>query len=467
MRFTTAIALVCIPLAAEPLFAADHLVGPVESGAPFQQIQLAIDAAQPGDRVFVLPGTYFESIAIGKPLELVGSGSQASFIRSVSTAFPGLVVQPIRATGVPAGARLRIAGFHVSVQGPTNLSSGICPLFVHDTLGVVELSDLTLSAVGFPLLAAGTEVGALTLRDAAQVVIDGLRAQAGQAPISTPPDAAPFVNGMHGLLAERSNVWINDSSLLAMGGSAALSLQGGIPGPGGHGLLAIESKLQLARVHARGGQAGGFGVAGALPGGAGLDARGSVVRAHGGSQSRFEGASASIITQLFVSNFGAAGPGARVDATSVLTRAPDVELTPGAALGPLPAAQPLVAAPGATSLVLAERQPAMVIAPRYPAIGAPVTVTFEGEPGSVHLRGVAIASAPAFALPGISGAVLLDLGSLLLAPAVIVGAGGATQKPDAVPNFAGFAGIAFVEQSAQVSSLGIALAPPVVLTVGF
>jgi hypothetical protein len=136
-------------------------------------------------------------------------------------------------------------------------------------------------------------------------------------------------------------------------------------------------------------------------------------------------------------------------------------------LGPLPAGQPLVAAPGATSLVLAERQPALVIAPRYPAVGGPVTVTFEGEPGSVHLRGVAIASAPAFALPGISGAVLLDLGSLLLAPAVVVGAGGATQKPDAVPNFAGFAGIAFVEQSAQVTGLGISLAPPVVLTVGF
>jgi hypothetical protein len=467
MRSAFAIALASAVLLAESLFAADHLVGPVGSGAPYEKIQLAIDAAQPGDRVFVLPGTYFESISIGKPLELVGSGSQASFIRAIPAAFPGLVTQPMAATGVPAGARLRIAGFHITAQGATNFSSGICPLVVHDTHGVVELADLELNAVGFPLLAAGTEVGALTLRDAAQVVIDGLRAQAGLAPISTVPDAAPFLNGMHGLLAERSNVWINDSISFAMGGSAALSLQGGSPGPGGHGVLAIDSKLQLARVHARGGQAGGFGVAGALPGGAGLDARGSVVRAHGGSQSRFEGANASIVTQVFVSNFGAAGPGARLDATSVLTRAPDVELTPGAALGPLPAGQPLVAAPGATSLVLAERQPALVIAPRYPAVGGPVTVTFEGEPGSVHLRGVAIASAPAFALPGISGAVLLDLGSLLLAPAVVVGAGGATQKPDAVPNFAGFAGIAFVEQSAQVTGLGISLAPPVVLTVGF
>jgi len=467
MRSDFASALALALLAASPSFAADHLVGPVGSGATYAKIQDAIDAALPGDRVLVLPGTYVESVVIGKPIELVGSGSSASIIRPTWIGLPGLVAQPLRATGVPAGTRLRIAGLQVSANGASTFSAGICPLLVHDTQGVVELADLALNAVGFPLLASDHEVGVLSLRDAAQVVLDNVRANAGGSPVFGTPGGTPFVNGMHGLVALRSRVWVNESSFYAMGGSAPLSPQGGFPGAGGHGVLAIDALVQFARVHARGGQAGGVSPAQALPGGVGLEARNSSVRVHGGSKNRCEGAQAAVVTFVFVTSYGSAGPALRLDATSAYSRAPDVVLVPGAAVGPMPRAVLSEEAPGSTHTVLAEQQPSMTLAPTYASLGAPITVNYEGQPGGVHLRGIAIASAPAFSLPGITGSVLLDLGSLLFAPAVVIAADGTAQQQTAVPNFAGFAGIAFVEQSVQVTGLGLALAPPVVLTVGF
>ncbi|MFE9630859.1 nitrous oxide reductase family maturation protein NosD [Streptomyces sp. NPDC006463] len=57
-------------VAAPPAEAATHTVHPGES------IQQAVDAALPGDRIRVLPGTYHESVNITKPLSLRGSGPE-------------------------------------------------------------------------------------------------------------------------------------------------------------------------------------------------------------------------------------------------------------------------------------------------------------------------------------------------------------------------------------------------------
>ena len=50
----------------------------------YRTITDAINAAKPGDRVFVLPGTYEEAIVIDKPLEIIGRGKREEIIVQVS-----------------------------------------------------------------------------------------------------------------------------------------------------------------------------------------------------------------------------------------------------------------------------------------------------------------------------------------------------------------------------------------------
>jgi F-box protein 11 len=54
-----------------------HVVGQ-NSGGSFTSISDAMDAADPGDRVVVLPGRYEESLELNKPLDIVGQGARAS-----------------------------------------------------------------------------------------------------------------------------------------------------------------------------------------------------------------------------------------------------------------------------------------------------------------------------------------------------------------------------------------------------
>ena len=58
MKKPTSAALGLILILATQGYATDWVVGPFGSGAPFNGIQAAVNAAQPGDRVLVLPGAY-------------------------------------------------------------------------------------------------------------------------------------------------------------------------------------------------------------------------------------------------------------------------------------------------------------------------------------------------------------------------------------------------------------------------
>ncbi|MFD3719080.1 nitrous oxide reductase family maturation protein NosD [Streptomyces sp. NPDC058674] len=78
--------------------AAGHTVRPGES------IQEAVDAARPGDSVFVLPGTYHESVNITKPLTLRGSGSKT-------------VIMPPAPAAVRADNACAVAGNGICVIG--------------------------------------------------------------------------------------------------------------------------------------------------------------------------------------------------------------------------------------------------------------------------------------------------------------------------------------------------------------
>jgi hypothetical protein len=57
----------------------------------YPTIQSAVDAANAGDKIIVLPGTYFEQVSIGIPLELRGSGAGTTIIRAPGILVPGQV----------------------------------------------------------------------------------------------------------------------------------------------------------------------------------------------------------------------------------------------------------------------------------------------------------------------------------------------------------------------------------------
>src|SRR5688572_13526839 len=79
------------------------VVGPPGSGAPFQDVQPAIDAAQPGDTVLVLAGSY-GTASITKPLQLVGAGSGLVTLSGPPTA-------PVLHVGsIPAGETVVVSG---------------------------------------------------------------------------------------------------------------------------------------------------------------------------------------------------------------------------------------------------------------------------------------------------------------------------------------------------------------------
>ncbi len=88
----------------------------------YTKIQLAVDASNPGDTVYVYSGTYNEDISINKPLRLVGENKDATIIRGSGTTDTLLVLSD----GV------NVTGFSVENSGSTLGSSGIRLFFVQN-----------------------------------------------------------------------------------------------------------------------------------------------------------------------------------------------------------------------------------------------------------------------------------------------------------------------------------------------
>ncbi|MEM7199034.1 MAG: hypothetical protein AAF628_02145 [Planctomycetota bacterium] len=124
------IALLCLslPVAAQQVL----VVGDPAAGAEFPSLQLAVDAAAPGDTILVQPGTY-DGATITKALHILADGAAVAIGSTVNI------------QNLPPGATIRLAGFDPPVcqmmVGPA--------VAVHRCQGPVWIEDCDYRAPTF------------------------------------------------------------------------------------------------------------------------------------------------------------------------------------------------------------------------------------------------------------------------------------------------------------------------------
>ena len=107
----------------------------------FQKIQLAVDAAKPGDSIQILPGTYSEQVNISKNLKVIGSGEENTFIKAPITLTPGSFGH-LSIVDINKGASVSLS--NLTVTGPGSAPCGVGSLY--GGIFVVEGARLYLNS---------------------------------------------------------------------------------------------------------------------------------------------------------------------------------------------------------------------------------------------------------------------------------------------------------------------------------
>lgn len=421
-------------VAAASATAADTLlVGPPGSGAPYESIQAAVDAAQPGDAVCVLAGTYLEpeGVRIEKPLSLLGAGAASTVLEATPDLFVWEGVIPVVVHGLAAGEEVRVAGFTLvsTALGPV----GGCTLAeVSACAGPVVLADLAGAGFG----AVGPGAGAIHVSGSSQVLLDRCAIVGGQRGTIAQP----------ALGVESSGVHVNACTLL--GGSRKQTLDKGADGT--FALIAVDSTVRLAATSASGGVAYGFTILGdPAPGDGGpaLHALGSVIHVTGGAGNLLSG-SAGV-------NEGVGAPAAVLDATSILRTAADVELAAGAD-GDGAVTAPVLELEGGLWSQLKERLAGLTLLPTVASPGGEIAVAPSGEPAAVCLTAFSLGQDPALAIPGVPGLALLDAEAFALLATSVLDAAGDASFAVAIPPVDDLAGLSVLLQDLCLSPSGLA-----------
>jgi hypothetical protein len=85
--------------------------------------------------------------------------------------------------------------------------------------------------------------------------------------------------------------------------------------------------------------------------------------------------------------------------------------------------------------------------------------------GHARFRAISLQTASPLFIPGVLGAVVVDLQAVLVYPVNLLDPSGASTSTVTLPSDPGLAGLEFIEQGAQVLPIGIALSPPIVFTI--
>lgn len=405
-------------------------VGPPGSGAAFDDLQAAIDAAPAGATVAVAAGTY-GPIAITRGITILGQGPDLVTIDA-----PLAIGVEVRDTG-PAETVL-LSGFEVRASPffaagtPASITLGNCdgPVTLHDLrvdfefaqTAVAAESCAQLSILDCDLLEAGTSVWPA-------VSIDSSVAFVANCELSGAATANGIADdGACGLLALHSTVTVWNTAIRGGDGTGGKPNAGTFAGDGAAAIAAVASTVELLG-----------GPVGSLRGGDGAPSILFGQAGAGGSGIELDSASIARVQAALAIDGGLDGTGAVV--------ANAVELEPGAALNAEAAILPTL----------------RTNRTQWP-IGIDGLIEIDGAPGSTQILWSAADAALALPLAGIDGSVLLDPGSAVLLTTVPLPSG-ATSLLLAVPAAPALLGQVLFLQSVQSDAAGIRISNPVALPV--
>jgi hypothetical protein len=432
-RAARVLALPILLLAAPKAFAADLFVGP---GQPFTTVQAAVDAASPGDRVFVAPGIY-QAFTVDKPIEVRGAGPGQTRITNI------IVDTRVQVTDIQAGRVATLAGMSISHSNPQVLGD-YAMVEILGNGGTVVLHNVQVNAMP---MSYHRGPGVL-VADSARVLIQGcdLRGASGFTQFGGVGDA--------GLVAQDSKLWISDSRLRATNASYGefTFAQEGAPGARFTGC-----EVRLARTEARGGS-GSYDqfLPGPAPGGPGIELVGSSLVLAGGPGNLLQGAAGFWDT---VSN-SSGGAGLRLTADSAVESATDALLVGGLdGLASTPA--PALEVDGtSTATALPQRLPTLAPSAQTVALGGSLQLELSGEPGAIAVPTASGLLGATLHLPGIEGPILIDVTAYTALPPVLLDPAGTGTRGLSVPANPILAGSHLWLQSAELAAGTLRISNP-------
>lgn len=246
-----------------------------------------------------------------------------------------------------------------------------------------------------------TSAAVLTVQNAAQVVLDKVRAQ-----VLMGTDVLPIA----AVRAENATLWVNDCIL--QGGSGQ-DLSSSVALHGGAAIEAVGSTLRVSRSDVRGGaggQSSGFGgVVSAALGGRAIDADACQIELAGGPGGPVQGGTGGL---GFPGGVGVGGEGVFLGSTSTVLIAEDV-IVQGGFSGDFSGQASDVGGPGSQTLSL-NRFATLMVNFSVVATGGVQGFAVSGEPGGFAVLGYSVKQAAAVASPTGPGALCLNLANVTL-----------------------------------------------------
>lgn len=426
--------------------ATDLWVGPAGSGLPFTEIQAAVDSAAPGDRIYVLAGTY-GPVTIDRELQLSGEGSGfariVGFADDTGAGQPALTVENVGPPG-----RVWINGFELAVDDTATTPSPVLARF-SNVSGAIELCDLRVTRDRLDATTPGGQGAYLSFADCPRVFGSDVRV----ASFATDQVASGPLEPFAALRATNSTLSFSDSRFDA---AQTPEAQAGIELGGAPAIALESSSLTLGLAMVRGGHRGDQGSDENVRAGDGIRAIDSQVRVHGGRSNLIVGGGVNHAAGPGVAATGAA---IRLDETSSLVYGASVELSGGQdtnmQFGPA-----IVAESGAIVDARSDRLPVMWVASPIGQLNSFHPVFLEGDVGAVHLWWLALRTQPGLELPGLDGVWWLGTDFLIPNPAVVIPDSGIALDTAFISNSPGLHGLALCYQSLELDGTNVQIAPP-------